>query len=98
MTIEEKLAMADKKIEQAKHRRLLQQNRNVQKKHKQEEQMRFRVGEMFLEQFPFIKELLTPYDEYKANLLQKYMEALANMHRAYEEIDDEIGKMEAERQ
>ena len=48
MTVEEKMTIAQKKVERNEHRQLLQANRNKEAKSKMEHRRKVLIGEMFI--------------------------------------------------
>ena len=91
MTVEERLAQARKKVEQAEHRQTLRDNREKDAKEKELMRRNFIVGEMFVKRFPIVLEI-APNALSKESLepLDKFMEALAECQRRYHDLEDSV--------
>ena len=86
MTVDERLAQAKKKAEQAEHRQILRDNREKDAKEKELMRRSFIVGEMFVKRFPIVLEI-APNALSKESLepLDKFMEALC-----YQDLEDSV--------
>ena len=91
MTVDERLAQAKKKAEQAEHRQTLRDNREKDAKEKEVMRRNFIVGEMFAKHFPIVLEI-APNGLSKESLepLDKFMEALAECQRSYQDLEDSV--------
>ena len=91
MTVDERLAQAKKKAEQAEHRQILRDNRENNAKEKELVRRKFFVGEMFTKHFPIVLEI-APNGLSKESLepLDNFMEALAECQRRYQDLEDSV--------
>lgn len=91
MTVTERLAQAQKKAQQVEHRQILRDNREKDAKEKELVRRKFFVGEMFAKHFPIVLEI-APNALSKENLelLDKFMEALAECQRRYQDLEDSV--------
>ena len=91
MTVDERLAQAKKKAEQAEHRQILRDNREKDAKEKELMRRNFIVGEMFVNRFPIVLEI-APNALSKESLepLDKFMEALSECQRRYQDLEDSV--------
>ena len=91
MTVDERLAQARKKAQQAEHRQTLRDNRENEDKKKELVRRKFFVGEIFAKHFPIVLEI-APNALSKESLdpLDKFMEALAECQRRYQDLEDSV--------
>ena len=91
MTVADRLAQAQKKVQQAEHRQILRDNREKEAKEKELVRRKFFVGEMFAKHFPIVLEI-APNALSKESLepLDKFMEALAECQRRYQDLEDSV--------
>ncbi len=92
MTVEERTAIAKKKVERYEHQQLLQANRNKEAKSKMELRRKVLIGEMFIKHFPIALQF-TPgkssnEDSQIFKPLDDYMESLAESQHAYQKMED----------
>lgn len=94
MTVEERNAMVQRKVEQYEHQQLLRENRNREAESKIELRRKILIGEMFIKHFPIALQF-TPgrsSDENKQIFkpLDDYMEALAECQQSYQSMEDAL--------
>lgn len=94
MTIEERIATAEKKIKQYEHRNILQENHTKDAKAKIELRRKILVGEMFIKHFPIALEF-TPGrssddDKQIFEPLDGFMEALAECQQSFQKMEDAL--------
>lgn len=94
MTVEERIAMTRRKVEQYEHQQLLRENRNREAESKIELRRKILIGEMFIKHFPIALQF-TPgrsSDEERQifKLLDDYMEALAECQQSYQKMEDAL--------
>lgn len=94
MTVEERNAMVQRKVEQYEHQQLLRENRNREAESKIELRRKILIGEMFIKHFPIALQF-TPgrsSDENKQIFkpLDDYMEALAECQQSYQKMEDAL--------
>ena len=91
MTVADRLAQAQKKVQQAEHRQILRDNREKDAKEKELMRRKFFVGEMFAKHFPIVLEI-APNGLSKESLepLDNFMEALAECQRRYQDLEDSV--------
>ena len=91
MTVADRLAQARKKAQQEEHRQILRDNREKDAKEKELMRRSFIVGEMFVKRFPIVLEI-APNALSKESLepLDKFMEALAECQRRYQDLEDSL--------
>lgn len=94
MTVEERNAEVQKKIDQYEHKKLLRENQNKEAESKIELRRKILIGEMFIKHFPIALQF-TPgrtSDENKQIFkpLDDYMEALAECQQSYQKMEDAL--------
>lgn len=92
MTVAERTAIAQRKVEQIERQQLLRENRCKEAESKIELRRKILIGEMFIKHFPIASQL-TPgrsSDENKQIFkpLDDYMEALAECQQSYLKMED----------
>lgn len=92
MTVEERTAIVQRKVEQIERQQLLRENRCKEAESKNELRRKIIIGEMFIKHFPIASQF-TPgksSDENNQifNPLDDYMEALAECQRLYQKMED----------
>lgn len=92
MTVEERTAMVQRKVEQYEHQYLLRQNRSREAESKIELRRKILIGEMFIKHFPIASQF-TPgrtsdENEQIFKPLDVYMEALAECQQSYLKMED----------
>ena len=91
MTVDERLAQAKKKAEQAEHRQILRDNRENEDKKKELVRSKFLVGNMFVKRFPIALEIaLNAPSKESLEALDNFMEALAECQRRYQDLEDSV--------
>ena len=94
MTVEEKLALAQKKISHYEHQRILQENRSKDAQTKSELRRKILVGEIFIKHFPIAMEFIpgksSDEDSQSFKPLEDFMEALAQCQQAFQRMEDEL--------
>ena len=94
MTSEERLVQAKKKAEQAKHRRILAENRDQLEKHAKDDRRKYIVGDLFCKHFPIAMEIApgrsAEEDHLNFERLNHFMEALAKCLECYQEMEDSL--------
>ena len=88
MTVDERLAQARKKAQQAEHRQILRDNREKNAKEKELMRRNFIVGEMFVKRFPIVLEIAPNAESLEP--LDKFMEALSECQRCYQDLEDSV--------
>ena len=92
MTGEEKMTIAQKKVERNEHRQLLQANRNKEAKSKMEHRRKVLIGEMFIKYFPvalqFTPGKSSDEDSQIFKPLDDYIKSLAESQHAYQKMED----------
>ena len=87
MTVEERTAIVQRKMEQIERQQLLRENRCKEEESKSELRRKIIIGEMFLKHFPIASQFTpgTSSDENNQifKSLHDYMEALAECRRLY---------------
>lgn len=93
MTVDERLAQAKKKEQQAEHRQILRDNREKDAKKKELMRRKFIVGNMFVKHFPIALEI-APNALSKEGLepLDNFMQALAECQRSYQDLEDSVSR------
>lgn len=94
MTVEERIDMTRRKVEQYEHQQLLRENRNREAESKIELRRKILIGEIFIKHFPIALQF-TPgrtSDENKQIFkpLDNYMEALAECQQSYQKMEDAL--------
>lgn len=94
MTVEEREARVQRKLEQYEHQLLLQENRNKEAKSKIELRRKILIGEMFIKHFPIAIQF-TPGKSYDENRqifepLDKFIETLAEGQQSYQKMQDAL--------
>lgn len=94
MTVEERNAMVQRKVEQYEHQQLLRENRNREAESKIELRRKILIGEMFIKHFPIASQF-TPgrssdEDRQIFKPLDDYMEALAECQQSYQKMEDAL--------
>ena len=94
MTVEERNAMVQRKVEQYEHQQLLRENRNREAESKIELRRKILIGEMFIKHFPIALQF-TPgrsSDENKQIFkpLDDYMEAMAECQQSHQKMEDAL--------
>lgn len=97
MTVDERTAIAKKKVEQYEHQRLLQANRNKEAKSQMELRRKILIGEMFIKHFPIALQF-TPgkssnEDSQIFKPLDDYMELLAESQQSYQKMEDVLTQL-----
>ncbi len=97
MTVDERTAIAKKKVEQYEHQRLLQANRNKEAKSQMELRRKILIGEMFIKHFPIALQF-TPgkssnEDSQIFKPLDDYMESLAESRQSYQKMEDVLTQL-----
>ena len=92
MTVEERTAIVQRKMEQIERQQLLRENRCKEEESKSELRRKIIIGEMFIKHFP-IASRFTPGKSSDENnqifkSLDDYMEALAECQRLYQKMED----------
>ncbi len=94
MTVEERIAMTLKKVEQHEHQQLLQNNRNKKVESKIELRRKILVGEMFIKHFPialqFTPGRTSDEDSQIFEPLDEYMEALAECQQSFQKMEEAL--------
>lgn len=94
MTIKEKLATAQKKVEQYEHQKILQENRSKEADAKIELRRKILIGEMFIKHFPIALEF-TPGKSSDDNNqifepLNDFIESLAKCQESFQRMEDTL--------
>lgn len=92
MTVEERTAMVQRKMEQIKRQQLLRENRSKEKETNIELRRKIIIGEMFIEHFPIALQF-TPgkssdEDSQIFKRLDNYMGVLAECQQLYQKMED----------
>lgn len=92
MTVEERAAIVQRKVEQIERRQLLRENRCKEAESKIEFRRKILIGEMFIKHFPIASQF-TPgrssdEDRQIFKPLDDYMEALAECQQSYLKMED----------
>ncbi len=92
MTVEERTAMVQRKMEQIKRQQLLRENRSKEKEANIELRRKIIIGEMFIEHFPIALQF-TPgkssdEDSQIFKRLDNYMGVLAECQQLYQKMED----------
>lgn len=92
MTVEERTAIVQRKMEQIERQQLLRENRCKEEESKSELRRKIIIGEMFIKHF-LIASQFTPGKSSDENnqifkSLDDYMEALAECQRLYQKMED----------
>lgn len=94
MTVEERTAIVQRKMEQIERQQLLRENRCKEAKSKSELRRKIIIGEMFIKHFPIASQF-TPgrssdEDRQIFKPLDDYMEALAECQQSYQKMEDAL--------
>ncbi|MBD5523847.1 MAG: hypothetical protein HDR04_05405 [Lachnospiraceae bacterium] len=94
MTVEERAAKVQRKVEQYDHQRLLQENRNKEAESKIELRRKILIGEMFIKHFPIALKF-TPGKSSDENSrifkpLDDYMELLAECQQSFQKMEEAL--------
>lgn len=94
MTVEERNAMVQRKVEQYEHQQLLRENRNREAESKIELRRKILIGEMFIKHFPIASQFTSgrssDEDRQIFKPLDDYMEALAECQQSYQKMEDAL--------
>ncbi len=94
MTTADRLAQAKKQVEQAKHRRILEENRVRESQRKTDDRRKYIIGDLFCKHFPIALEITpgrsTEEDHLNFEPLEKFMEALAMCQECYQELEESL--------
>lgn len=94
MTVEEKLAIAQKKISHYEHQKILQENRSKDAQTKSELRRKILVGEMFIKHFPIAMEFIpgksSEENERIFEPLDEFMEALSKCQQSFQKIENSL--------
>ncbi len=97
MTTEERYARMCKKLEQDKHKRILQDNRAKSVDDKIKRNREKIIGQLFIKYFPITQEF-TPgktmaenADEFE--LLEEFIKSLAQCQQRYQEMEDKLSSL-----
>lgn len=94
MTVEERIAKAQKKVEQYEHKQLLRENQNKEAESKIELRRKILIGEMFIKHFPIALQFIPGRTSDENNQIFKplddYMEALAECQQSYQKMEDAL--------
>lgn len=94
MTTADRLAQAKKQVEQAKHRRILEENRARESQRKTDDRRKYIIGDLFCKHFPIALEITpgrsTEEDHLNFEPLDKFMEALAMCQECYQELEGSL--------
>lgn len=94
MTTADRLAQAKKQVEQAKHRRILEENRARESQHKTDDRRKYIIGDLFCKHFPIALEITpgrsTEEDHLNFEPLDNFMEALAMCQECYQELEESL--------
>ena len=94
MTTADRLAQAKKQVEQAKHRRILEENRARESQRKTDDRRKYIIGDLFCKHFPIALEITpgrsTEEDHLNFEPLEKFMEALAMCQECYQELEESL--------
>lgn len=94
MTTADRLAQAKKQVEQAKHRRILEENRVRESQRKTDDRRKYIIGDLFCKHFPIALEITpgrsTEEDHLNFEPLDKFMEALAMCQECYQELEESL--------
>ena len=94
MTVEEKAAIAHRKVEQYEHQRLLQENRNKEAESKIVLRRKILIGEMFIKHFPIALQF-TPGKSSNENSqifkpLDDYMKSIAECQQSFQKMEEAL--------
>lgn len=92
MNMNEKMKDIMDKNEQAKHREILKQNQERQNTKRLEDNLRFRIGEMVLNEFPIVKRIVSDPDENGLEVIRTYMKAVVQLQKAYADVEEFLVK------
>lgn len=94
MTTADRLAQAKKQVEQAKHRRILEENRARESQRKTDDRRKYIIGDLFCKHFPIALEITpgrsTEEDRLNFEPLDNFMEALAMCQECYQELEESL--------
>lgn len=94
MTVEERIAKVQKKVEQYEHKQLLRENQNKEAESKIELRRKILIGEMFIKHFPIALQFIPGRTSDENNQIFKplddYMEALAECQQSYQKMEDAL--------
>lgn len=94
MTVEERNAMVQRKVEQYEHQQLLRENRNREAESKIELRRKILIGEMFIKHFPIALQFTPGRSSDENNQIFKplddYLEALAECQQSYQSMEDAL--------
>lgn len=94
MTVEERNAMVQRKVEHYEHQQLLRENRSKEAESKIELRRKILVGEMFIKHFPIALQFTPGRSSDENNQIFKplddYMEALAECQQSYQSMEDAL--------
>lgn len=94
MTTTDRLAQAKKQVEQAKHRRILEENRAQELQRKTDDRRKYIIGDLFCKHFPIALEIIpgksAEEDRLNFESLDNFMEALATCHECYENLEESL--------
>ena len=94
MTTADRLAQAKKQVEQAKHRRILEENRVRESQRKTDDRRKYIIGDLFCKHFPIALEITpgrsTEEDHLNFEPLDNFMEALAMCQECYQELEESL--------
>lgn len=94
MTTADRLAQAKKQVEQAKHRRILEENRARESQRKTDDRRKYIIGDLFCKHFPIALEITpgrsTEEDHLNFEPLDNFMEALAMCQECYQELEESL--------
>lgn len=94
MTVEERNAMVQRKVEQYEHQQLLRDNRSKEAESKIELRRKILIGEMFIKHFPIALQFTPGRSSDENNQIFKplddYMEALAECQQSYQSMEDAL--------
>lgn len=94
MTVEERNAMVQRKVEQYEHQQLLRDNRSKEAESKIELRRKILIGEMFIKHFPIALQFTPGRSSDENNQIFKplddYMEALTECQQSYQSMEDAL--------
>lgn len=94
MTVEERTAIVQKKLEQHEHQQLLRKNHDKEAESKIELRRKILIGEMFIKHFPIALQFIPGKSSYEDNQIFKplddYMEILAECQQSYQKMEDAL--------
>lgn len=94
MTVEERNAMVQRKVEQYEHQQLLRDNRSKEAEAKIELRRKILIGEMFIKHFPIALQFTPGRSSDENNQIFKplddYLEALAECQQSYQSMEDAL--------